>query len=403
MLLIILCEPICLFKRIMLSNTAYPEEKCIKTPIPNVGYEKNVWSPLTTLKVRPSQTYIPQAFEKYFESRREYFPSFLVFCFSGFLRSVFPLLWFDYLSLCGYGIVYSGILGDGTKVSVAILNGITKGGGAGISIPGTFRLATYKTVFATLETLIGFHPDARASFYLPRLPGHLGLTGEKLSGEEMVACGVSTHYSHSSRLQSIEKQLWKLVTDDPSVLETTLGKYGEVVYPEKGVLSRIEMIDKCFSHDTVEEIIEAGHATIISDQGSPSWSTTWVQRDDPFQGPAPSSTSNSPSDLDYTSANRNLSKRLSTTNDRPAHHGDQARIPEYTLNVEPIDGISPSTASFTEITVTRPQTAYHFVLRSPTSLRGVTSKTCSQTKVRTHSPSARHTATSSLRNLHLKE
>ncbi|KAL5571634.1 hypothetical protein UlMin_021231 [Ulmus minor] len=147
------------------------------------------------------------------------------------------------------------------KPHVAILNGITMGGGAGISIPGTFRLATDKTVFATPETLIGFHPDAGASFYLPRLPGHLGeylgLTGEKLSGEEVVACGLATHYSHSSRLHSIEEQLRKLVTDDPSVLETTLGKYGEVVYPEKGVLSRIEMIDKCFGHDTVEEIIDA--------------------------------------------------------------------------------------------------------------------------------------------------
>ncbi|KAL5573686.1 hypothetical protein UlMin_023283 [Ulmus minor] len=177
-----------------------------------------------------------------------YFPSFLVFCFS--VDTCFMMYYFLY-TVSTY-----------LKPHVAILNGITMGGEAGISILGTFRLVTYKTVFATPETLIGFHPDAGASFYLPRLPGHLGgylgLTREKLSGEEMVACGVATHYSHSSRLQSIEQQLRKLVTDDPSMLETTLGKYGEVVYPEKGVLSRIEMIDKCFSHDTVEEIIEAG-------------------------------------------------------------------------------------------------------------------------------------------------
>jgi len=31
-------------------------------------------------------------------------------------------------------------------VQVALLNGITMGGGAGISIPGTFRVATDKTV-----------------------------------------------------------------------------------------------------------------------------------------------------------------------------------------------------------------------------------------------------------------
>ncbi|KAL5565269.1 hypothetical protein UlMin_028433 [Ulmus minor] len=126
-------------------------------------------------------------------------------------------------------------------------------------------------VFANPETLIGFHPDVRASFYLLRLPGHL----EKLSGEEMVACGcgVATHYSHSSRLQSIEEQLRKLVTDDPFMLETTLGKYGEVIYPKKGVLSRIEMIDKCFSNDTVEEIIEARAARTCDD-----WCTSTLRR-----------------------------------------------------------------------------------------------------------------------------
>ncbi|KAM6587374.1 hypothetical protein CsatA_009979 [Cannabis sativa] len=155
------------------------------------------------------------------------------------------------------------VLGTYLKPHVAILNGITMGGGAGVSIPGMFRLATEKTVFATPETLIGFHPDAGASFYLSHLPGHLGeylaLTGEKLNGAEMVACGLATHYSHSSRVPLIEEQLGNLVTDDPSVIETTLENYGELIHPdsENGVLSRIEVVDKCFSHDTVEEIIDA--------------------------------------------------------------------------------------------------------------------------------------------------
>ncbi|KAL3326146.1 hypothetical protein AABB24_037045 [Solanum stoloniferum] len=56
-------------------------------------------------------------------------------------------------------------------------------------------------VFANPETLIGFHPDAGASFYLSNLPGYLGeylaLTGDKLSGAEMMSCGLATHYSLS--------------------------------------------------------------------------------------------------------------------------------------------------------------------------------------------------------------
>uniref|UniRef100_A0A2N9FJV7 3-hydroxyisobutyryl-CoA hydrolase n=1 Tax=Fagus sylvatica TaxID=28930 RepID=A0A2N9FJV7_FAGSY len=148
------------------------------------------------------------------------------------------------------------------SMQVALLNGITMGGGAGVSIPGTFRVATDKTVFATPETLIGFHPDAGASFFLSHLPGHLGeylgLTGEKLNGAEMISCGLATHYAHSTKLALIEEQLGKLVTDDPSVIETSLEKYSDLVYPDNiSVLNRIEILDKCFSHDTVEEIIDS--------------------------------------------------------------------------------------------------------------------------------------------------
>ncbi|XP_061996460.1 3-hydroxyisobutyryl-CoA hydrolase-like protein 1, mitochondrial isoform X3 [Rosa rugosa] len=131
---------------------------------------------------------------------------------------------------------FTYLLGTCLKPHVAILNGVTMGGGGGVSIPGTFRIATDKTVFATPETLIGFHPDAGASFYLSHLPGHLGeflaLTSEKLNGPEMLACGLATHYLHN--------------------------KHGEPVHPDKSsVLHRIELLDECFSHDTVEEIIDA--------------------------------------------------------------------------------------------------------------------------------------------------
>uniref|UniRef100_A0A6N2MS10 3-hydroxyisobutyryl-CoA hydrolase n=1 Tax=Salix viminalis TaxID=40686 RepID=A0A6N2MS10_SALVM len=163
-----------------------------------------------------------------------------------------------------FGTLYTFIyvLGTYLKPHVAILNGITMGGGTGVSIPGTFRLATDKTVFSTPETLIGFHPDAGASFFLSHLPGHLGeylaLTGEKLNGAEMIACGLATHYTNSEKLGLVEHHLGKLVTNDPSVIETSLEQYGDLAYPDKtSALHRIEMVDKCFSHDTVEEILDA--------------------------------------------------------------------------------------------------------------------------------------------------
>ncbi|XP_052622693.1 3-hydroxyisobutyryl-CoA hydrolase-like protein 2, mitochondrial [Lactuca sativa] len=80
---------------------------------------------------------------------------------------------------------------------------------------------------------MGFHPDAWASFYLSHLPGYLGeflaLTGEKLNGAELVACGIATHYS----LSGVCKRLGQLMTDDPSIISGSLAQYGDLVYVDK--------------------------------------------------------------------------------------------------------------------------------------------------------------------------
>ncbi|KAJ8533888.1 hypothetical protein K7X08_007212 [Anisodus acutangulus] len=159
-----------------------------------------------------------------------------------------------------YKFVY--LLGTYLKPNVAILDGVTMGSGAGISLPGMFRVVTDRTVYSNPEAQIGFHPDAGASYYLSRLPGYLGeylaLTGEKLNGVEMIACGLATHYSLKERLPWMEERLGKLITDDRLVIENSLAQYGDLVYPDRrSVLHKFEKIDKCFSQDTVEEIIEA--------------------------------------------------------------------------------------------------------------------------------------------------
>ncbi|KAF6989633.1 hypothetical protein CFC21_006947 [Triticum aestivum] len=159
-----------------------------------------------------------------------------------------------------YSFIY--VLGTYLKPHVAILDGVTMGGGGGVSIPGTFRVATDRTVFATPEVHIGFHPDAAASFYLSHLTGHVGeylaLTGEKLNGVDMLALGLATHYSMSEHLDLVDERLAKLVTDDPSVIDSSLAQYGDLVYPDKtSIVHRLAVIDKCFSHETVEEIVDA--------------------------------------------------------------------------------------------------------------------------------------------------
>uniref|UniRef100_M1CFJ1 3-hydroxyisobutyryl-CoA hydrolase n=1 Tax=Solanum tuberosum TaxID=4113 RepID=M1CFJ1_SOLTU len=88
-----------------------------------------------------------------------------------------------------------------SKTQVSILDGIVMGGGAGASIHGRFRVATEKSVFAMPETDLGHFPDVGASYFLSRLPGffgeYAGLTGSRLDGAEMLACGLATHFVSS--------------------------------------------------------------------------------------------------------------------------------------------------------------------------------------------------------------
>ncbi|KAI9709533.1 MAG: hypothetical protein M1820_003293 [Bogoriella megaspora] len=107
-----------------------------------------------------------------------------------------------------------------SKPYVAFMDGITMGGGVGLSVHAPFRIATEKTVFAMPETTIGFFPEVGGSFFLPRLDGqtglYLALTSEQLKGVNVFYNGVATHYIDSSSLPDLEARLAELVFKDYS-------------------------------------------------------------------------------------------------------------------------------------------------------------------------------------------
>ncbi|KAJ7371315.1 hypothetical protein OS493_026960 [Desmophyllum pertusum] len=87
---------------------------------------------------------------------------------------------------------------------VAFINGITMGGGVGLSVHGRFRVATERTVFAMPETAIGLFPDVGGGYALPRMKGKLGLylalTGHRLKGYDVKHAGVATHFVTSEKV-----------------------------------------------------------------------------------------------------------------------------------------------------------------------------------------------------------
>src|ERR1044072_6067867 len=94
--------------------------------------------------------------------------------------------------------------------TLAFMDGITMGGGVGISQPCRYRVATENTRFAMPETAIGLFPDVGGGWYLPRLRGRAGqflaLTGARLDGAECLRLGLATHYVQSLALDDLKAQ-----------------------------------------------------------------------------------------------------------------------------------------------------------------------------------------------------
>lgn len=142
------------------------------------------------------------------------------------------------------------------KPGVVFMDGITMGGGVGISMPCRYRVATERTVFAMPETGIGLFPDVGGGRYLSRLPGrlaqYLGLTGGRLDGAECLATGLATHYIPSDRLEEIKEQ----IVLHPDGLSTILDN-AAVVPPPAKVMEILPDINRLFASDRFEDILEA--------------------------------------------------------------------------------------------------------------------------------------------------
>jgi len=142
------------------------------------------------------------------------------------------------------------------KPTVAIMDGVTMGGGVGIALPCTYRVATENTRFAMPETSIGLFPDVGGGWYLPRLPGCVGkfmaLTGARLDGAECAYLGLATHYMPSTNLGDLIERIQK----SPDRLQGILGAASESA-PDAKIATNLALINRLFAHDRFEDILAA--------------------------------------------------------------------------------------------------------------------------------------------------
>jgi enoyl-CoA hydratase len=141
------------------------------------------------------------------------------------------------------------------KPVVAFMDGITMGGGVGISQPAKFRIATENTRFAMPETGIGLFPDVGGGWYLSRLEGRVGqflaLTGARVAGSGCLALGLATHYLPSEALAEAKQRIGQ---EDVERIDGILGTLSVTPPPSK-IVETLFQINRHFASDRFEDIV----------------------------------------------------------------------------------------------------------------------------------------------------
>lgn len=141
-----------------------------------------------------------------------------------------------------------------TKPYIAFLDGITMGGGAGVSVHGSHRIVTENTRFAMPESGIGFFTDVGGSAFLPFLPQkfgyYLGLTGSVIGWGDCLNSGIATHALLSEQLEHVRNRL--IAGEKPDDILSSL----QLAQPDwESAAADRAMIEQCCIADSVEQIV----------------------------------------------------------------------------------------------------------------------------------------------------
>lgn len=147
------------------------------------------------------------------------------------------------------------------KPYIALMDGVTMGGGVGISLHGSHPVASERFVFAMPETGIGFFPDIGASYLLSRCPGqfgvYLGLTGNRLGATDARHIGLVKEVIHSDNFSNLLADLIEAdLSEEPDArVDACLQRYAMPI-PANNVIKKSQSeIDACFNAVDVEAIV----------------------------------------------------------------------------------------------------------------------------------------------------
>jgi enoyl-CoA hydratase len=140
------------------------------------------------------------------------------------------------------------------KPTVAFMDGVTMGGGVGLALPCTMRVATENTLLAMPETAIGLFPDVGGGCYLSRLRWRYGqflaLTGARLDPAECLHLGLATRFVPTERLAEVKAKIAENPTTADRFLALAKSGAGEPRIRD----NRLNIM-RHFAFDRFEEIL----------------------------------------------------------------------------------------------------------------------------------------------------
>ena len=142
-----------------------------------------------------------------------------------------------------------------SKPYIALIDGIVMGGGVGVSLHGSHRIATERAAFAMPEVGIGFFPDVGATYALPRLPHRIGwglaLTGLRAKAGDMAALGLATQFTPSAKLADLARAL-----EQPGDTGAILDAF-KAEAPPSPLLEQAALFERAFAADDLKAALEA--------------------------------------------------------------------------------------------------------------------------------------------------
>ena len=146
------------------------------------------------------------------------------------------------------------------KPYISLIDGMVMGGGVGISLHGSHRVAGDRYLFAMPEVGIGFVPDVGATYALPRLPGRIGaylaFTGASVGPDEAVALGLATHRVASRDFPALREALVAGEGVEEALARAARsGSRAPRPVAPGSILAERGLIDSCFSAASVPDIL----------------------------------------------------------------------------------------------------------------------------------------------------